>query len=444
MTDRTTAHDRLIIFTRYPEPGKAKTRLIPALGAIGAAAIHRQMTEHTLMQARMLLASQSVTVDVQFAEGDCERMADWLGADLNYQVQASGDLGERMAHAFETAFAAGSTAVVIIGTDCPQLDVDLLAKAFGELRQHDLVLGPAVDGGYYLIGLRRPIPELFRGIAWSTADVLAQTLVIAHQRSLRVCHLPTLADVDYPADLEVWEQVNAQRQSNRPTARPLISVIIPVLNEADHLAQTLNGLRSAANVEVIVVDGGSQDQTVAIAQSHGVRTVSTVPGRAHQMNVGAAVAQGDSLLFLHGDTWLPSGFETLIPSALAQPGVVAGAFRLQIRGKNWGLRVVEWSVNWRSRWLQLPYGDQAIFLKAATFQALGGFPALPIMEDFELVRRLQPQGRILIVPTAVLTSDRRWQKFGIIRTTLVHQLVILAYFLGVDPDRIARWYRRQR
>src|SRR5579883_313610 len=269
MTDRTTAHDRLIIFTRYPEPGKAKTRLIPALGAIGAAAIHRQMTEHTLMQARMLLASQSVTVDVQFAEGDCERMADWLGADLNYQVQASGDLGERMAHAFETAFAAGSTAVVIIGTDCPQLDVDLLAKAFGELRQHDLVLGPAVDGGYYLIGLRRPIPELFRGIAWSTADVLAQTLVIAHQRSLRVCHLPTLADVDYPADLEVWEQVNAQRQSNRPTARPLISVIIPVLNEADHLAQTLNGLRSAANVEVIVVDGGSQDQTVAIAQSHG-------------------------------------------------------------------------------------------------------------------------------------------------------------------------------
>ncbi len=220
-----------------------------------------------------------------------------------------------------------------------------------------------------------------------------------------------------------------------------ISIIIPVLNEAHQLLKILHPLIVLPGLEMIIVDGGSQDQTVAIAKTAGVKIIQSPIGRAHQMNAGAAVATGDILLFLHADTRLPTGFDLTIRDTLSQPLAIAGAFRLQIDRLDWKLRVIEWGVNARSRYLQMPYGDQAIFLKTTTFQALGGFPSLPIMEDFELVRQLKRQGRIAIAPTAVITSGRRWQKLGAVRTTLINQCVILAYLLGVSPDRIAQWYR---
>ena len=220
-----------------------------------------------------------------------------------------------------------------------------------------------------------------------------------------------------------------------------ISVIIPVLNEAHQLLKILHFLKALSDLEIIVVDGGSQDQTVAIAKTAEVKVIQSPIGRAHQMNAGAAAATGDILLFLHADTRLPTDFDLTIRQTLSQPRVIAGAFRLQIDGLDWKLRVIEWGVNARSRHLQMPYGDQAIFLKTTTFQTIGGFPTLPIMEDFELVRQLKRQGRIAIAPTAVITSGRRWQKLGVVRTTLINQCVILAYLLGVSPDRVADWYR---
>lgn len=222
-----------------------------------------------------------------------------------------------------------------------------------------------------------------------------------------------------------------------------IAVIIPVLNEAERLAIVLENIIAKAELETIVVDGGSQDETVDIAQSFGVKVISTLPGRARQMNQGAIAASGNILIFLHGDTLLPPDFEALVRQTLAKPGVVAGAFELGIDARGWKLRLVEWLVKWRSRLFQMPYGDQAIFLKSSTFQAIGGFPELPIMEDFELVRQLQRVGKIAIAPASVITSGRRWQRLGVIRTTLINQRVILAYLLGVSPTTIARWYRRK-
>ncbi|MGE5656883.1 MAG: TIGR04283 family arsenosugar biosynthesis glycosyltransferase [Actinomycetota bacterium] len=225
-----------------------------------------------------------------------------------------------------------------------------------------------------------------------------------------------------------------------PTALPSkISIIIPTLNEAATITQTIDTAQSAVGIEVIVVDGGSQDGTLQAAT--GIRAISAPPGRAKQMNVGAAAATGDILLFLHADTALPIGFDTWVREILAQPGTVAGAFQLKINAAGLSLRVVETMANWRSHFLQLPYGDQAIFLKATTFREVGGFPDLPIMEDFELMRRLQRWGRIATAPVSVLTSARRWQKLGVLKTTLMNQMVILAYFLGVPPTQIAAWYR---
>lgn len=203
-----SAEECLILFTRYPEPGKTKTRLIPLLGAEGAATLQRQMTEQKLAEVNQLLTFYPLSVEVHFAGGNEQLMQEWLGLNWVYRRQSEGDIGDRMASAFQASFAAGMNTVVLIGTDCPELNAPLLAEAFQLLRQHNLVLGPALDGGYYLIGLRGLIPELFTGIPWSTAEVLQQTLSIAQRLGLAVAKLPLLSDIDRPEDLSVWKQAN--------------------------------------------------------------------------------------------------------------------------------------------------------------------------------------------------------------------------------------------
>ncbi|XWK90182.1 MAG: TIGR04283 family arsenosugar biosynthesis glycosyltransferase [Phormidium sp.] len=223
-----------------------------------------------------------------------------------------------------------------------------------------------------------------------------------------------------------------------------ISVIIPVLNEAKAIEKTLLNLQSYPELEVIVVDGGSEDRTVAIAESFGYKVLTSPRGRSIQMNAGATIATGNILLFLHGDTILPANFGSMILAATQKPGVVGGAFELAIDAKVKGIRLVEMMVNWRSHFLSLPYGDQAIFVKAEIFHKIGGFPIQPIMEDFVLIRQLRNMGKIAIITTPVITSGRRWQQLGIIKTTLINQLMIVGYYLGVPSEKLAAFYRKKR
>lgn len=223
-----------------------------------------------------------------------------------------------------------------------------------------------------------------------------------------------------------------------------ISIIIPTLNESKNIKATLASTSNSRNVEVIVVDGGSQDNTVGIAQSCGVKVIPGYQNRACQMNAGAMNATGEILLFLHADTLLPANFDRMIRSTLQQPNTVAGAFSLRINAPQIGLRLVEWGVKWRSKYLQMPYGDQAIFITKDKFNDLGGFPELPIMEDFELIRHLKRLGKITLIGVPVTTSPRRWLKKGILQTTLINQIVIIAYFLGISPQRIRSWYRGEK
>ncbi len=456
---------RLIIFTRFPEPHKAKARLIPALGPEGAARLQRDLTRHTLAQARELVEGCGVAVEVRFEGGSEEKMAAEFGNGFPYRPQGSGDLGCRMDRAFAEAFVEGVERTVVIGADCPDLTPELIREAFERLAACDLVLGPAADGGYYLIGLRRPVPQLFTGIPWGTERVFEETLRRADALSLKVLHLKTLSDVDRPEDLAVWRRVREglgirdwgfegsdrasslipNRQSLIPSiAVGRISVIVPTSNEAERLPQTLRSLKDAEDVETVVVDGGSTDGTPEMAGQAGCLVVRTAPRRALQLNAGAQAARGSVLLFLHADTRLPAHFDEHVRRALDQPRVVAGAFRLRIDGPQFALRLIEWGANFRSRYFQMPYGDQALFLKSDTFRAIGGFPDLPIMDDFEFVRRLRGLGRIAILPSAATTSARRWQTLGPWRTTWINQKVIAGYYLGVSADRLARWYRVER
>jgi uncharacterized protein len=191
----------LIIFTRYPEAGKTKTRLIPVLGKEAAANLQRRLTEYTLKQARYLRQLKEIEVIVYFSGGNDNLMEDWLGDDLNYLAQVEGDLGVKMRSAFANTFQKNSERVVIIGTDCPSIDCQILASAFDTLQDCDLVLGEAVDGGYYLIGLSKLFPELFSNINWGTNKVFATTQSIAEKLNLAVAYLPILRDIDRPEDL---------------------------------------------------------------------------------------------------------------------------------------------------------------------------------------------------------------------------------------------------
>ncbi len=217
-----------------------------------------------------------------------------------------------------------------------------------------------------------------------------------------------------------------------------ISVVVPTINEATHLRDTLSRVTASPNVECIVADGGSTDATCDIARDCGATVVESPRGRATQMNAGAAAATGNVLLFLHADTLLPVGYERHVSHALSLPGVVAGAFVLSFdEPRNASLRLIERATNWRSRALQMPYGDQALFMPTDVFHAVGGYPELPLMEDYQLVRRLRNVGTVATTHTSVVTSARRWRRRGVLRATISNHLTILAFRLGVNLNRLA-------
>ncbi|MFA7346351.1 MAG: TIGR04282 family arsenosugar biosynthesis glycosyltransferase [Desulfurivibrionaceae bacterium] len=192
---------RLILFTRYPEPGRTKTRLIPALGAEGAAALQQRMSEAIVSQMAQFAGQYPVRLEIRYAGGNQQAVETWLAGDIPCLDQGEGDLGDRLRRTFVQAFAQGSHQVVVIGADCPRLTPALFARAFGALASRDLVLGPAMDGGYYLIGLTQPAPGLFTDIPWGSGEVLAATLKQARGLNLSTHLLEPLADVDRPEDL---------------------------------------------------------------------------------------------------------------------------------------------------------------------------------------------------------------------------------------------------
>lgn len=441
----TTRPEHVIVFGRCPLPGQTKTRLIPALGPEGAAALHAQMTAHTLHAVEQLCFADGVSAEMRYTGGSAESMRARFGggsvalpAVCPFLPQGEGDLGARMHRAIADAYARGARRIVVIGTDCPSIDRVLLEDALAALRTRDCVIGPAADGGYYLIGLRRPAAQVFEGVRWGTDRVLAETLRRLRDAGMSVHLLPQRSDVDEPSDLREWERCK----------RPAVSVIIPALNEAAWIGEAvrraiaLAGAEAGA-VEVLVCDGGSVDETCEITRAAGARVVRAPRGRARQMNAGAAAARGALLLFLHADTLLPPGYADEVQRLVQRPGVVLGAFRLGIDHPGRAFRVVEFGANLRSRLLGMPYGDQAMAIRATDFFRLGGFPDLPFMEDYEFVRRVRHAGRVATAGSRVRTSARRWVQRGVWRLTAIHQACILAYRLGFPAAKIMKW-REQR
>ena len=223
-----------------------------------------------------------------------------------------------------------------------------------------------------------------------------------------------------------------------------ISVVIPALDEAASIDSAVGSALDDHACECIVVDGGSLDATVERAHGAGARVVSSDTGRSRQLNAGARVARHPLLVFLHADSVLPHGYGATVRRILADPNTACGAFRLRIQSTDRMLRAIAHIANLRAGRLALPYGDQALYVRADRFHQVGGFPDLPVMEDFEFVRRMRRTGRVALASQAVATSARRWRNEGMWRTTFRNQAAVLAYLGGVAPARIARWTGRDR
>lgn len=423
--------DRLIVFGRYPVPGGTKTRLIPDLGPAGAAELQKQLTEKIFKTAKTFASKREVELQVCYEGGSEKKLRRWLGSGALFSMQKPGDLGVRMEAAFHDAFQGGIGRVVLVGTDVPESTVRHLEEAFDALKEKDLVLGPARDGGYWLVGLKRPA-SIFRDMPWGTREVIGKTLSAAKSQALSIHCLDPIKDVDTREDLEKgfpeWK-------------RPYISVIIPALDEAEAIESTMDHARSD-DAEIIVVDGGSTDETMVRAKKRGARVLVTHRGRAVQQNQGALVAAGRVLLFLHADTRLPEDYALQVFETLMDPSIILGAFRFKTDLRSFPIRLIEIFTNFRSQLFRLPYGDQAFFVRKPEFHALGGFPEVPIAEDLLFVRKVSKHGRIHMAPGAAVTSARRWRSIGTLRTILINQVILLGLALRISPHVLAALYTR--
>ena len=221
-----------------------------------------------------------------------------------------------------------------------------------------------------------------------------------------------------------------------------LSIVMPVLDEGEGIAAALDRLSDlrALGTEVIVVDGGSRDATIQRARPRADRVILAPRGRALQMNAGAEKAAGDVLLFLHADTNLPPDADHVVLSGLERSGHAWGRFDVKIEGRHPLLRVIGFLMNLRSRLTGIATGDQAMFVRRAAFQAAGGFPAIPLMEDIALCKRLKRVSRPLCLRERVTSSGRRWETHGVFHTMLLMWRLRLAYFFGVDPKKLAQRY----
>jgi len=226
--------------------------------------------------------------------------------------------------------------------------------------------------------------------------------------------------------------------------RPSIAVVVPVLNEQGQLPALLGMLDSLGADEVVIVDGGSTDGTGTILAEGRSAWLTCRPGRARQMNAGAAGCKSDILLFIHADTKVTSNHLLAVRKVMSDEEVVGGRFDVRLSGSPPAFRIIEWFINIRSRLTGISTGDQCQFVRRELFERMGGYPEQPLMEDIEFARHLKRAGRIACLRDKVTTSSRRWEQHGVFRTVLLMWKLRLYYWLGVTPERLAAFYRNAR
>jgi uncharacterized protein len=450
-------HDRvcMCVFAKPPVPGQVKTRLIPLLRAPGAAelaAVSLQDTWNaltTLSWADLVLASTTGT------QPEC------LSGAVEVWLQGEGDLGVRLENVCRRALK-NYPYVIAIGADSPGLPLQFLEQARKALTKSDAVIGPSEDGGFYLLGLRSCPDGVLSGISWSTSRTCKETLARLQAANLTVQVLDPWFDLDTPADLQKLRTLLAENKVHAPITESFLkkqtlassapeplkcSIVIPTLNERQHLPQTLASLKGHQWIhEVIVADGGSADGTREwLSAQSFVRVVGTPAGKGNQLNAGAQAASGEVLLFLHADCQIPCDAGARVTSRLQSPDVVGGCFevRFSVRHPR-SLNLVAAGINFRSRMTHSGTGDQGIFVRRTVFEKVGGFPNWPLFEDVELVSRIKKIGKFEVLRSHLLVSPRRHLARGVFRTVLLIYALRVGFWLGVSPFTLKKWFDDSR
>jgi hypothetical protein len=436
----------LLAMLKAPRPGLVKTRLAQEVGSDSAAAIYRRLVEH-----QMAAIPRDWRVEVHYAPEEAgvpTEFQQWLGAKPSYHPQLGANLGDRLIHAIAGAFDRGAERVIVIGGDCPGLDEPTLRDALSALGSVDVVIGPALDGGYYLIGLKRPTPDLFRGITWSSSTVFSSTLSRMREAGLSHATLPCKEDVD---DVASWRRLEYLIPTTEPSVTancfpPMnperLSVVIPALNEARVIGQTLERVRAALpGAGIFVVDGGSTDETVGIATQWGGMIVPSPRGRGIQCHAGAMRTASEWLLFLHADTLLPVDALHTFDAFAAKPANQLGTFRLQFADGGKFLNALAWAAH-RGDSVFTRFGDQGVLVRRSFYDALGGFPPWPLFEDVALFQRARKLTRVHWLPGHVVTSARRFNERGLFRQRLLNAELLLRYLGGASPFELAARYHR--
>ncbi len=223
-----------------------------------------------------------------------------------------------------------------------------------------------------------------------------------------------------------------------------LAIVVPVFNEGVALRDRLQDFIALGADELVIVDAGSRDGTAALLSQSGVQWMTSDLGRAAQMNAGAEAISSDILVFIHADTAINESDLLAVKSSLADSSLVGGRFDVKLSGSHWAFRVIEWMMNFRSRLTKISTGDQCQFVRRDVFEAMGGFAAMPLLEDVEFSKRLKREGAIACLPQQVITSSRRWEKHGIVSTVWLMWKIRLLYWLGVAPEKLATLYRDAR
>lgn len=437
----------IILFTRVPEAGRTKTRMMPRLSGKECERLHTAF----LKDIRAACGQAEADIFVCYTpDGNGRRkLSAILGEQTGYFPQQGGGLGERMHRALETVLRKGYEDCLLIGTDVPELRAEDLRRAFDVLGHRDVVFGRTVDGGYYLVGMRTPRREVFEIPDYGHEKVWEDT--IRHLRKCRISvgYTGCLHDMDTPEDLNGYrERMRENRMLQRTeTGRLLmrtsrISIIIPTYNEEKTIEALMGQLEELrGKCEILFVDGGSTDRTLELMDGR-FPVIHSGKGRANQMNEGAKASTGDILFFLHCDSELPAHPLAQIRSVMKD--YRAGCFGIAFHSRNFFMLTCRVISNHRIKDRKVMFGDQGIFIDRKLFFEAGMFPCLPIMEDYQFSLTLKEMGvRLGIAPNRIYTSDRRFPAGTVPKLRVMWKMNRLRkmYRDGVDIDRISQMYR---